>query len=107
MNVATKLTSHDTDGTWKTIRQYLQLLLSLQGRKIPMMLGLSFVSSLFSGVGILLLVPLLDLVNGTDGPGAGVTRVLARAYDRWADTDTRNGAGFISGPARYSEFDWP
>jgi ATP-binding cassette subfamily C protein len=88
VNVATKLTSHDTDGTWKTIRQYLQLLLSLQGRKIPMMLGLSFVSSLFSGVGILLLVPLLDLVNGTDGPGAGVTRVLARAYETVGLTPT-------------------
>ncbi|MGZ0167178.1 MAG: ABC transporter ATP-binding protein [Planctomycetales bacterium] len=81
MNVTAKPTSHDTDGTWKSIRQYLQLLLSLQGRKIPVMLGLSFVSSLFSGVGILLLVPLLDLVNGTEGPGAGVTRFLARAFD--------------------------
>lgn len=81
MNVATTATSHDTDGTWKTIRQYLQLLLSLQGRKIPVMLGLSFVSSLFSGVGILLLVPLLDLVNGTEGPVAGVTRFLARLFE--------------------------
>lgn len=52
------------------------------------MLSLSFASSLFSGVGILLLVPLLDLINGTEGPGAGVTRFLASAFETVGLTPT-------------------
>ena len=81
MNYASESPVEQSRNKWLSIRQYLQLLLSLQGRKIPAVFGLSIVSSLFSGVGILLLIPLLDLVNGTEGPGSGVTRYLARTFD--------------------------
>tara|TARA_R110002072_G_scaffold303069_1_gene492558 strand:- start:31268 stop:33259 length:1992 start_codon:yes stop_codon:yes gene_type:complete len=65
--------------TWQSLRQYVALLLTLQGRRLPLMLGLNVVSSLFSGVTILLLVPFLDLVNGAQDSSSGLSRIFGKA----------------------------
>lgn len=74
--------------TWQSLRQYVELLLSLQGRRLPLMLGLNVASSLFGGVSILLLVPFLDLVNGAQGGSSGLSRTLGKAIQSSGVTPT-------------------
>jgi len=55
------------------LRRYLSLLVSLQGNRAALALGCMFLSSMLNGVGVLILVPLLQLV----GVRGGVTGIAA------------------------------
>ena len=88
-------TEHRFGETWAALRQYLTLLLSLQGRQVPLILGLNIASSLFSGVSILLLVPFLGLVNGSQNDASGFSKTLGDTLESVGLTPTLEGILFI------------